>query len=65
MGSKKPLEMLLLLGTYPDADVKKSVLTLARRHFWFLLETNVELAFLDERITQAVKKKCAILKTNW
>lgn len=44
------------LSTYPDADVKKCALTVAKRHHWYLSETNVGLAFLDERITQAVKE---------
>lgn len=53
---KNDLDMLQLLSTYPDADVKKSALTVAKRHLWYLSETNVGLAFLDERITQAVKE---------
>ena len=35
---------------------KKSALTVAKRHLWYLSETNVGLAFLDECITQAVKE---------
>ena len=53
---KNDLDMLQLLSTYPDADVKKSALTVAKRHLWYLSETNVGLAFFDERITQADKE---------
>ena len=48
--------MLQLLNTYPDADIKKSAVTVAKRHIWFLSETNVGLAFLDERIIEEVKE---------
>ncbi|CAH0561738.1 unnamed protein product [Brassicogethes aeneus] len=53
---KNDLDMLQLLSTYPDANVRKSALTVARRHLWYLSETNVGLAFFDERITHAVKE---------
>lgn len=53
---KNDLDMLQLLSTYPDAEVKKSALTVAKRHLWYLSETNVGLAFLDERITQTEKE---------
>ncbi|CAH1114433.1 unnamed protein product [Psylliodes chrysocephalus] len=45
---KNDLDMLQLLNIYPDGDVKKSTLTIAKRHLWYLSETNVGLAFLDE-----------------
>ncbi|CAH1100202.1 unnamed protein product [Psylliodes chrysocephalus] len=47
--------MLQLLNIYPDIDVKKSALTVAKRHLWYLSERNVGLAFLDERISQIEK----------
>lgn len=39
--------MLQLRHTYPDADVKKSALTVAKRHLWYLSEINVGLFFLS------------------
>ncbi|XP_077155302.1 uncharacterized protein LOC143817697 [Ranitomeya variabilis] len=54
---KNDLEMLQLLQYYPDKDVRESALTVAKRHIWYLSETNIGLAFLDERIGQAEKDK--------
>ncbi|GBN20808.1 hypothetical protein AVEN_205633-1 [Araneus ventricosus] len=42
---KNDLDMLQILSTYQDADVKKSALTVDKRHLWYLPETNVGLAF--------------------
>ncbi|GBM99756.1 hypothetical protein AVEN_268025-1 [Araneus ventricosus] len=53
---KNDLDMVQLLSTYPDADVEKRAVTAAERHLWYLSETNVGLAFLDKRITQADKE---------
>ena len=62
---KNDLDMLQLLNTYPDANVKKGALTVAKRHLWYLSEINVGLAFLDERITQVDKENMTKnLETN-
>jgi len=49
--------MVQLLNCHPDGDVKESALKMAKRHLWYLSETNVGLAFLDERITDIEKEK--------
>jgi hypothetical protein len=49
--------MIQLLSSYPETDVKDSALKKAKGHLWYLSETNVGLAFLDERISQADKAK--------
>ena len=54
---KNDLDMIHLLNCYPDGDVKESALTVAKRHLWYLSETNIGLAFLGERITHAEKEK--------
>ena len=54
---KNDLDMIQLLNSYPDRDVKESALKVAKRHLWYLSETNVGLTFLDECITQAEKEK--------
>ncbi|CAH1108377.1 unnamed protein product [Psylliodes chrysocephalus] len=48
---KNDLDMLQLLNIYPDIEVKESAPTVAKRHLWYLSETNVGLAFLDKRIS--------------
>lgn len=54
---KNDLDMIQLLKAYPDEGVQKSALTVAKRHLWYLSETNVGLAFVDERIPKTVKEK--------
>lgn len=53
---KNDLDMLQLLSSYTDADVKNNTLTVAKRRLWNLSETDMGLAFLDERITQTEKE---------
>lgn len=43
------------MSTYPDADEKKSALTVAKRHIGYLSETKVGLFFFGLS-TQAVKE---------
>lgn len=45
-----------ILSIYPDVEIKKSALAVAKRHLWYLSEINVGLAFSDERLTQAEKE---------
>lgn len=54
---RNDLEMLQLLNSYPDADVKKSAIMVAKRFLWYLSEINIGLAYFDERITEDVKEK--------
>lgn len=54
---KNDLDMIQILDSYPDINVKKSALAAAKRHLWYLSEINIGLAFLDERITQEEKNK--------
>ncbi|CAH1112989.1 unnamed protein product [Psylliodes chrysocephalus] len=52
----KNLDLLQLLNIYPDIDVNKSVLIVAKRHLWYRSETNLGLVFLNERISQIKKE---------
>lgn len=54
---KNDLDMLQLLNSYPNEDVKKKAITAAKRHLWYHTEINIGLAFFDERITENVKEK--------
>lgn len=54
---KNDLDMIQILYSYPDMDVRESALKVAKRHLWYLSETNVGLAFLDERITSSEREK--------
>lgn len=47
--------MLQLLNLYPDEEVKKSAITVAKRHLCYISEINI--GFLDERISEDVKEK--------
>lgn len=44
------------MSTYPDVDVRKTAFTVVKKLLSCLSETNIRLAFLDERLTQAVKE---------
>lgn len=40
----------------PDRNVKENALKAAKRHLWYLLETNIRLALLNKLITHGEKE---------
>ena len=50
------MDMIPLLNSYPDRNVKESALKVAKRYLQYLSETNVGFAFFDERISPAEKE---------
>ncbi|GBN31066.1 hypothetical protein AVEN_171062-1 [Araneus ventricosus] len=53
---KNDLDMATASEHLPRRRRQKRALTAAKRHVWYLSETNVGFAFLDKRISQADKE---------